>query len=161
MYQHTAQSIPSESHPALYRPLKKKKFSLFWDCGLATTTLQIPRQRGSHGNCFQNTITLREGRMDPLSAGAQAEPFVPLTHPLHRHWSGTHDADWDTCSDAQIVHIVFVVVGEFFLFFHFNWCSTTFFVFYVALVKKVAACLPAPHNISAKSSSQGNRTPGG
>lgn len=52
--------------------------------------------------------------MDPLSAGAQAEPFGPLIHPLRRQWSGTHDADWDTCSDAQIDHFAFVVVGEFF-----------------------------------------------
>lgn len=53
-------STPSASHPALYTPVKKKKitkktFSLFWDCALATTPLQIPWQRGSHGNCFQNT----------------------------------------------------------------------------------------------------------
>lgn len=67
--------------------------------------------------------------MDPLSAGAQAEPFGLLTHPLRCQWSGTHDADWDTCSDAQMDHFAFVVVGEFFSpFFHFNWCSTIFSV---------------------------------
>lgn len=100
--------------------------------------------------------------MDPLSAGAQAEPFSPLTHPLHRQWSGTHDADWDTCSDAQMDHFAFVVVGDFFPFLFFILIGVPlFFVFYVALVKKVAACLLAPHNISAKSCSQGNGTPGG
>lgn len=107
----------------------------------------------------------KNGSLEHWGTGAQAEPFGPLTYPLHRQWSGTHDAGWDTCSDAQMDHISFVVVGDFFFLFflHFNWCSTTFFVcvFYVALVKKAAARLPAPHNISAKSCSQGNGTPGG
>lgn len=61
-----------------------------------------------------HTQGVKNGSLERRGAGAQAEPFGPLTHPLHRQWCGTHDAGWDTCSDAQMDHFAFVVVGDFF-----------------------------------------------
>lgn len=168
VYQHAVLYSIRMPKPHTLSPLWKKKekkniFSLFWDCGLATTTLQIPRQRGSHGNCFQNTPP-HSGREEwiPWALGHRPNPSA------HSHilYTASGVEPMTQTGIPALTHkwitSPLLLWAIFFPFLFFILIGVPlFFVFYVALVKKVAACLLAPHNISAKSCSQGNGTPGG
>lgn len=114
----------------LYLLQKKYIFSLFWDCGLATTTLQIPQQWGNHGNCFQNTPP-HSGREEwiPWALGRRPNPSA-YSHILYAA-NGVEpmtQTGIPALTHKWITSPLLLWVNFFPLFFHFNWCSTIFSV---------------------------------
>lgn len=63
--------------------------------------LQIPGQRGNHGNLFQNTPAAHGGKKGSFFAPLALFCWFPS---LRCQWSGTPDAERDTFSDAPRDH---------------------------------------------------------